>query len=49
MIPRPGIQKLLDASPDIRPLVGRLILHPGDKQGEVYATLHGSLMGYWTL
>lgn len=35
----------LDASSDIRSLVGRIVLHPGDKRGEVHATLHGSLMG----
>ena len=35
----------LDASSDIRSLAGRIILHPGDKRGEVHATLHGSLMG----
>ena len=35
----------LDASSDIRSLVGRIVLHPGDKRGEVHATLHGSRMG----
>lgn len=35
----------LDASSDIRSLVGKIVLHPGDKRGEVHATLHGSLMG----
>jgi len=35
----------LDASSDIRSLVGRIVLHPGDKRGEVHAMLHGSLMG----
>src|SRR3546814_10161751 len=35
----------LDASSDIRSLVGRIVLHPGAKRGEVHATLHGSLMG----
>ncbi|MBB6425114.1 recombinase family protein [Sphingopyxis sp. JAI128] len=35
----------LDASSDIRSLVGKIILHPGEKRGEVRATLHGSLMG----
>ena len=35
----------LDASSDIRSLVGRIVLHPGEKRGEVHATLHGSLMG----
>jgi DNA invertase Pin-like site-specific DNA recombinase len=36
----------LDASSDIRSLVGRIVLHPGAKRGEVHATLHGSLMGF---
>ena len=35
----------LDASSDIRSLVGKIVLHPGEKRGEVHATLHGSLMG----
>ncbi len=35
----------LDASSDIRSLVGRIVLHPGEKRGEVHATLHGSLIG----
>lgn len=35
----------LDASSDIRSLVGKIVLHPGDRRGEVHATLHGSLMG----
>lgn len=35
----------LDASSDIRSLVGKIVLHPGGKRGEVHATLHGSLMG----
>ncbi len=35
----------LDASSDIRSLVGKIVLHPGTKRGEVHATLHGSLMG----
>ncbi|WOF42414.1 recombinase family protein [Sphingopyxis indica] len=35
----------LDASSDIRSLVGKIVLHPGDKRGEIGATLHGSLMG----
>lgn len=35
----------LDASSDIRSLVGRIVLHSGEKRGEVHATLHGSLMG----
>src|SRR3546814_20141949 len=39
----------LDASSDIRSLVGKLVLHPGDKRGEVNATLHGSLIGILAL
>lgn len=35
----------LDASSDIRSLVGKIVLHPGEKRGQVRATLHGSLMG----
>ncbi|HEY0595530.1 hypothetical protein [Sphingopyxis sp.] len=35
----------LDASSDIRSLVGKIVLHPGDRRGEVHATLHGSLIG----
>ncbi len=35
----------LDASNDIRSLVGKIVLHPGDKRGDVHATLHGSLIG----
>ncbi|RXZ66591.1 hypothetical protein [Pelagerythrobacter rhizovicinus] len=35
----------LDASSDIRTLVGKIVLHPGEKRGQVHATLHGSLMG----
>lgn len=35
----------LDASSDVRSLVGKIVLHPGEKRGEVHATLHGSLMG----
>lgn len=35
----------LDASRDIRSLVGKIILSPGERRGEVHATLHGSLMG----
>ncbi len=35
----------LDASSDIRSLVGKIVLHPGAKRGEIHATLHGSLMG----
>ncbi len=38
-------QARLDASADIRSLVGKIVLHPGEKRGGVYATLHGSLMG----
>ncbi len=36
---------LLDASSDIRSLVGKIVLYPGDRRGEVHATLHGSLTG----
>src|SRR3546814_2350316 len=35
----------LDAAANIRSLVGKIVLHPGEKRGEVHATLHGSLMG----
>ncbi len=35
----------LDASSDIRSLVGKIVLHPGERRGEVHATLHRSLMG----
>src|SRR5690606_11798637 len=35
----------LDASADIRSLVGKIVLHSGETRGEVHATLHGSLMG----
>ncbi|MFC3783741.1 hypothetical protein GGR90_001156 [Sphingopyxis italica] len=35
----------LDASSDIRSLVGKIILSPGERRGEIHATLHGSLMG----
>lgn len=35
----------LDAASDIRSLIGKIVLHPGDKRGEVDATLHGALMG----
>ena len=38
-------QARLDASAEIRSLVGKIVLHPGEKRGEVHATLHGSLMG----
>lgn len=34
----------LDAPSDIRSLIGRITLHPGDKRREVHATLHGELM-----
>lgn len=35
----------LDASCDIRSLVGKIVLHPGTMRGEVHATLRGLLMG----
>lgn len=35
----------LDASSDVRSLVGNIVLYPGGKRGEVHATLHGSLIG----
>src|SRR3546814_15157200 len=35
----------LDASSDIRSLVGNIVLHPGEMPREVHATLHGSLAG----
>jgi site-specific DNA recombinase len=35
----------LDASSDIRSLIGKIILHPGEKRGQVHATLNGELMG----
>ena len=35
----------LDASDAIRSLIHRIVLHPGDKWGEIHATLHGALMG----
>src|SRR3546814_12762718 len=35
----------LDSLSDIRSLVGKIVLHPGAKRGEIHATLHGSLMG----
>ena len=35
----------LDASSAIRSLVGKIVLHPGDRRGKVHATLHGSLTG----
>lgn len=34
-----------EAAADIRSLVGKIVLFPGDKRGEVHATLHGALMG----
>lgn len=34
-----------EAAADVRSLVGRIILTPGDKRGVVHATLHGELMG----
>ena len=30
---------------DIRALIGKIVLYPGMKRGEIHATLHGSLMG----
>lgn len=35
----------LDASSDVRSLIGKIVLHPGEKRGQVHATLHGELMG----
>src|SRR3546814_3573272 len=35
----------LDSLSDIRSLVGKIVLHPGAKRGDIHATLHGSLMG----
>ena len=35
----------LEAANAIRSLVGKVVLYPGDKRGEVRATLHGELMG----
>ena len=35
----------LDASQAIRSFIHRIVLHPGDKRGEVHATLHGALIG----
>lgn len=35
----------LDASDAIRSLIHRIVLHPGEKRGEIHATLHGALMG----
>ncbi|MGK6317947.1 hypothetical protein [Sphingomonas sp. DT-204] len=35
----------LDASEAIRSLIDRIVLHPGNKRGEIHATLHGALMG----
>ncbi len=34
-----------EAAADIRSLVGKIVVTPGDKRGVVYATLHGELMG----
>ncbi|MFD2430921.1 hypothetical protein ACFSUK_28390 [Sphingobium scionense] len=34
----------LDASGAIRSLIHRIVLHPGEKRGEIHATLHGALM-----
>lgn len=31
----------LDASSDIRSCVGKIVLHPDEKRGEVHANLHG--------
>ena len=35
----------LESSSDIRSLVAKIVLHPGEKRGEVHAILHGSLIG----
>ncbi len=35
----------LEAASDIRALIGKVVLSPGDKRGEVHAVLHGDLMG----
>jgi hypothetical protein len=35
----------LEAADAIRSLIGKIVLHPGEKWGEVRATLHGELMG----
>ena len=35
----------LDATSDIRSLVGKIVLHRGNKRGEVHVMLHGSLIG----
>lgn len=35
----------LDASEALRSLIHRIVLHPGEKRGEIHATLHGALMG----
>lgn len=35
----------LEAAAAIRSIVGRIVLTPGEKRGEVLATLHGELMG----
>jgi hypothetical protein len=34
-----------DASEAIRSLIHRIVLTPGDRRGEIRATLHGALMG----
>lgn len=34
-----------EAADALRSLIGKIVLHPGDKHGEVCATLHGELMG----
>jgi DNA invertase Pin-like site-specific DNA recombinase len=38
-------QTRLDAQEAIRLLIGRIVLHPGDKRGQIHATLHGELIG----
>ncbi|CAH0349681.1 MAG: hypothetical protein WA085_05405 [Sphingobium sp.] len=35
----------LDAFDAIRSLIHRIVLHPGEKRGEMHATLQGALMG----
>jgi len=35
----------LEAAAAVRSIVGRIVLNPGKKRGEVLATLHGELMG----
>ena len=34
-----------EAADAIRSLIGKVVLHPGEKHGEVHANLHGELMG----